>query len=164
MQIREAQAADVPTLADFARFTYARAFGHSFAPADLEHHLTQRLSEAYFAQALTTDTILLAYDPALIGFAQIGPYDEAPADAQLRRLYVHPDRQSTGIGSTLMHAAFELPNVKAAEHIYLDVWDQNESARRLYERHGFKVIGKLPFTTPTGTVIGHDLLMMRGQG
>ncbi len=164
IMLREAGSDDVPALAAFARLTYAAAFGASFEPGDLEHHLTQRLSDAYFAQALQGDTILLAFDGGLIGFAQIGAAHVEggrPGDAQLRRLYVHPGHQGRGIGTALMNAALALPRLATAARLYLDVWEKNEGARRLYERFGFTVVGTVPFVTPSGAVTGHDLLMMR---
>ena len=162
--IREAGAPDIPALAAFARLTYAKAFGASFAPADLEHHLTQRLSDAYFAQALHDDTFLLAVETDLIGFAQIGQAHVEggePSDMQLRRLYVHPDRQNSVIGSRLMNTVLAHPRLKSARRLYLDVWEKNDGARRLYERFGFKLAGTVPFVTPSGIVTGHDLLMLR---
>lgn len=164
MIIRPAAVSDVEALAHFARWTYARAFGESMAAADLEHHLAHRLSDAYFAQALREDTVLLALETELAGFAQIGPArvaGAAPGDEQLRRLYVHPDRQRGGLGTRLLHATLAHPRLKNARYLYLDVWEQNHGARRLYERFGFAVVGTVPFVTPSGAVTGSDLLMKR---
>ena len=134
------------------------------AAADLEHHLAHRLSDAYFAQAFEEDAILLACDPDLVGFAQIGAADvdgAALGDAMLRRLYVHPARQNAGIGSRLLHRVLAHPRLARAGHLYLDVWGENHGARRLYERFGFVVVGTVPFVTPSGAVTGQDLLMRR---
>jgi ribosomal protein S18 acetylase RimI-like enzyme len=164
LPIREARAEDIHPLAAFARLTYARAFGESLAAGDLEHHLAHRLSDAYFAQAFKEDAILLACDPDLIGFAQIGAAEvdgAAPGDAMLRRLFVHPARQSAGVGSLLMRAVLAHPRLEGARCLYLDVWGENHGALRLYERFGFTVVGTVPFVTPSGKVIGEDLLMRR---
>ena len=162
--VREAGAPDIAVLAAFARLTYAMAFGASFAPGDLEQHLTQRLCDAYFAQASRDDTFLLAMEPDLVGFAQIGQAQVEggeSGDMQLRRLYVHPDRQNGGIGSMLMNTVLAHPRLKNARRLYLDVWEKNDAARRLYERFGFSVAGTVPFVSPSGIVTGHDLLMLR---
>jgi ribosomal protein S18 acetylase RimI-like enzyme len=163
MRIRPAQFADIAVLAEFARWTYARAFGDSMAADDLAHHLEHRLSAAYFAEALRNDAILLVLEDALTGFVQLGPAnveDDRPGDMQLRRLYVHPERKGKGIGSQLLRAALAHPAMQYAPRIFLDVWDRNEGARRLYERFGFRVVGTVPFVTPSGEVTGQDLLMM----
>lgn len=164
MLIRTAHAEDVAALADFARWTYARAFGDSMSAGDLEHHLTHRLSDTYFSDTMREDTFLVAIDPALVGYAQIGAADvegAAPGDEQLRRLYVHPERQNGGIGTALMKAALAHPRLGGARGIYLDVWEKNSGARRLYERFGFRVVGEHPFVTASGAVSGSDLLMLR---
>ncbi len=164
MIVRPAATGDIAELAAFARFTYARAFGASMDAADLEHHLAHRLSDAYFARAFAADDILLACDPDLVGFAQLGATDAegaAPGDVQLRRLYVDPARQNAGIGSLLMRAVLAHPRLAKARHVFLDVWGENTGALRLYERFGFVVVGTVPFVTPSGAVIGHDLLMRR---
>jgi ribosomal protein S18 acetylase RimI-like enzyme len=163
MIIREAASSDIPVLAAFARWTYGRAFGHSMAPDDLAHHLEHRLSDAYFAEALQGDVILLAVDHTLLGFAQIGPADAQGGqlgDRQLRRLYMHPERLGQGLGSRLLRAALDHPSMRDAPRIFLDVWGENAGARRLYERFGFRVVGTVPFVTPSGEVTGQDLLMM----
>jgi len=164
MFVRPAGAEDVPELAQFARLTYAQAFGASMSAGDLDHHLNRRLSDAYFTQALREDVVLLACDSELVGFAQLGPAHgngAAPRDEQLRRLYVHPSRQNAGIGSMLLRTVLAHPRLQGAAHLCLDVWGENRGALRLYERFGFVVAGTVPFVTPSGTVIGHDLLMRR---
>lgn len=159
MNFRDATAADIPALADFARRTYAAAFGDSMASDDLEHHLAHRLSDTYFSEALHQDVFPLALDGDLAGYAQFGPADvegAQPGDMQLRRLYVDPAGQ--GIGSALMRQA--LARMVHAPRIFLDVWDRNTGAVKLYERFGFRTVGTVPFVTPSGEVAGHDLLMM----
>ncbi|MBS0470504.1 MAG: GNAT family N-acetyltransferase [Proteobacteria bacterium] len=161
MIFRDAIAADIPILADFARRTYAAAFGDSMAASDLEHHLTHRLGDTYFAEALRRDVFPLALEGGLAGYAQFGRADvegAQPGDMQLRRLYVDPGRQNSGIGSILMRRA--LARMAEAPRIFLDVWDRNTGAVKLYERFGFRAVGTVPFVTPSGEVTGHDLLMM----
>ena len=54
----------------------------------------------------------------------------------LDHLYVHPERQSRGIGSALVgHAKTLQP-----EGLQLWVFQDNEGARRFYERHGFRLV------------------------
>lgn len=57
-------------------------------------------------------------------------------------------------------AALADKSMASADAIYLDVWDRNDGARRLYERFGFEVIGGHNFITATGVVMGQDLLMV----
>ena len=54
----------------------------------------------------------------------------------LGHIYVHPSAQNRGIGTALLEHAKAL----RPQGIRLYVFQQNEGARRLYERHGFRVL------------------------
>jgi ribosomal protein S18 acetylase RimI-like enzyme len=165
--IRPAGTDDLASLSALARQTYADAFGHSFSAPDLVAHLAHHLADGYFRQDFEEDVFLLAEaEGCLIGFVQFGPLRIAvPApslgDQELRRIYVQADFQNKGIGRQLMEAALDHPRLTAAENIYLDVWEQNPGARRLYERYGFEVIGAHGLATASGTALDQDLIMVR---
>jgi ribosomal protein S18 acetylase RimI-like enzyme len=167
--IRPARADDLAALSALARQTYADAFGHSFSAPDLAAHLESNLADGYFHQAFEEDVFLLAEaEGRLIGFVQFGPLRIAvpapsPKDQELRRIYVDAGFQNKGIGRRLMDAALEHPRLKAAMNIYLDVWEQNRGARRLYERYGFEVIAAHGLVTASGTASDHDLIMVRSS-
>ena len=104
----------------------------------------------------------------MVGFIQIGVAwpetdddDFSPEDAELRRVYVLSDFQGQGIGRRLIDAAFKEPRFAAARDIYLDVWEDNPRACKLYESYGFRVIGKRPFKVESGGATGSDLIMIR---
>jgi GNAT superfamily N-acetyltransferase len=66
---------------------------------------------------------------AIVGFAAL-------SDDTLEQLYVHPEAQGKGLGAQLLE--------KAKEHrpngFGLWVFQQNEGARRFYDRHGFRLV------------------------
>lgn len=161
-QIRSAAFEDVETLSTFAAAIYTVAFGESFAPDDLAAHLGRNLSPGAFRQYLHRDIILLAYEnDAMTGFVQFGPADSGNSnDREVRRLYVLPRRQNAGIGTQLMTRALEHPSIAGAGNIYLDVWEDNLAAQRLYARFGFAVIGTRPFAVASGRETGSDLIMV----
>lgn len=165
MIIRPAGTKDLAALAAFARRTYADAFGHSFRPEDLAAHLQGNLADGYFHQTLAEDVFLLAESEGrLIGFVQFGPVRipaaaVGPEDRELRRIYVLAEFQGTG--RRLMDAALGHPGLQAARDIYLDVWEKNGKARRLYERYGFTVIGAYGLATASGAAHDEDLIMVR---
>jgi len=167
MIIRPAGTKDLAALMAFAHRTYADAFGHSFSPEDLAAHLQGNLAEGYFHQALAEDVFLLAESEGrLIGFVQFGPVRipaaaAGPEDRELRRIYVLAEFQNRGTGSRLMDAALSHPGLDAARDIYLDVWEKNDKARRLYERYGFTVIGAHGLSTASGIAHDQDLIMVR---
>ena len=64
---------DVPALADLAKRTWSDAFGDGVSRDDEATELAAGRSEAYFARALETKTILVAEaDCVLVGYVQFG--------------------------------------------------------------------------------------------
>jgi len=117
---------------------------------------------------MAEDVFLLAEAAGrLIGFVQFGPLRIAIAaashgDQELRRIYVLAEFQNRGIGRRLMDAALGHPQLKAGD-IYLDVWEKNDKARRLYESYGFAMIGAHGLATASGIAHDQDLIMVRRQ-
>ncbi len=170
MDLRPAQPEDIAPLAAFARQTYAEAFGHTFeAPSDLDAHLVENLSEAAVALWLAEDFVTLAVaDGRIVGFTQFGPTPEwsygghpKPGDAALHRIYVADGLRGSGLGGRLLSQALTVMEAEARGDIYLDVWEGNLGAQRLYGRHGFVVIDRVKLKTASGASAGHDLIMVR---
>ena len=158
-RIRQAVPEDGKALTRLARETYVAAFGHSFTPADLAAHLERHLSTSNVDRWIARDTVLLAEaEDRLVGFVQLGPAGPA---MELRRLYVLDGCQGRGIGSRLLRAALAHPDMAGADRIVLDVWERNHGARRLYERHGFQVVGRRSFAVASGAASNDDLIMQR---
>ena len=68
-------------------------------------------------------------DGAIVGFVAL-------TDDLLGHMYVHPTAQSRGVGSTLLRKAKE----RRPRGFDLWVFQQNEGARRFYERHGLRCV------------------------
>jgi ribosomal protein S18 acetylase RimI-like enzyme len=162
--IRPARSSDVRALSELAQRTWADAFADGLAPDDAATDLEETRSEAYFADALRTQTILVAEeDGALLGYVQFGdvgiPEDDVePGDQGLHRLYVETALQGRGLGRRLLEAALEHPRLAQARRIFLQVWDRNERAVGLYESVGFQAAGTTTFTV--GSQAMEDLMMV----
>jgi diamine N-acetyltransferase len=167
--IRPVGHGDLAALGELARSSYSAAFGPTMSASDLAAHLRDNLADACFRRALEEDVILVAERSGrLAGFVQFGPIriavaDASPGDQELRRLYVMPGLQRRGIGRKLMEDALAHPRLRRAGRIYLDVWERNFGARRLYEALGFKVIGAQPFAVASGVGQDLDLVMVRAD-
>ncbi|WP_460498510.1 GNAT family N-acetyltransferase [Glycomyces tarimensis] len=70
-------------------------------------------------------------DGEVVGFAAL-------RDSWLDHLYVDPTHQGAGIGSALLHRSMQ----QRPEELHLRVFEQNEAAKRFYERHRFSVVGR----------------------
>nr|WP_205614368.1 GNAT family N-acetyltransferase [Streptomyces dangxiongensis] len=81
-------------------------------------------------------------DGRVLGWAAYGPYRDGDApvrDAELYALYVDPAHLGGGIGRTLLAASVE--RCAACPRMLLWVLRDNTSARRFYERAGFRPDG-----------------------
>ena len=68
-------------------------------------------------------------DGELLAWAALG-------DGELHHIYVRPDLQNRGIGTSLLeHVRGRMP-----DGFVLWTFQKNEGARRFYERHGFNVV------------------------
>lgn len=67
--------------------------------------------------------------------------DSAAHVKQIRGLAVTPRFQRLGVGQRLVMAAVELARARGARRLTLSVLGANGTARRLYERCGFAVVG-----------------------
>jgi diamine N-acetyltransferase len=162
--IRLARSADVPALSELARRTWSDAFGDGISADDRAVELEDTRSETYFAEALPAKTILVAeQDGELVGYVQFGDVEIAgvaaqPGDRALQRLYVESALQGRGLGRQLLDAALRHPRLANAKRIFLQVWDENERAVRLYERVGFRKVGTTTFAV--GSDVMEDAVML----
>lgn len=167
-RIRPAIPGDAPALCAIAQKTYADAFGGSMLAGDLQAHLEKNLALGNIRAFLRDDVVLVAESAGRpVGYAQFGIF--APGALrenayELRRLYVLSEFQNRGIGSLLLDAALAHPQMQNAREIYLDVWERNHGAIRLYERFGFRVVGRREFAVASGTAADFDLIMVRSAG
>jgi diamine N-acetyltransferase len=162
--IRPATLDDVAALAALAQRTWEDAFGPSLEPDDVAAELEETRSEAYFVEALGAQTILVAEQAGeLVGYAQFGDVDfrgidVRPGDQALHRVYVETELQGRGWGRMLVEAALAHPRLTHAGRIYLQVWERNEPAIKLYESVGFRTVGTTTFTI--GGTVAEDLVMV----
>jgi len=162
--IRVAEPDDVPALSELAKRTWSDAFGDGLGSQDEAAELGEGRSESFFADALGTTTILVAEeDGALLGYVQFGDVtipevDAEPGDRGLQRLYVETVLQGRGLGRSLLEAALCHPLLAEAKRVYLQVWERNERAVRLYESLGFRKAGTTTFTV--GDQVMEDLVML----
>jgi GNAT superfamily N-acetyltransferase len=62
-----------------------------------------------------------------------------PGDAELRRLYVIPERWGQGIGSRLLDAALNRAGRTGGTTAWLRVLEKNDRARAFHENRGWRL-------------------------
>ncbi|MEM7018133.1 MAG: GNAT family N-acetyltransferase [Pseudomonadota bacterium] len=169
--IKEASFDDLETLAALARQTYSDAFAAEVDPVQLADHLSTNMSNEQFAEMMQTDVFYFYYqDEQPIGFVQLGDVNDYyqkfvsdinPAGTEIRRAYVLANVQSKGIGSALLEQAFRHPRVASSPVVYLNVWETNYGAQKLYKRYGFQKIGEMPEYGLDGELNGCEHIMAR---
>lgn len=82
----------------------------------------------------------------------------AADEAELGNLAVKPGRRGRGAGRTLLRHMLAEAAQRGARAVYLEVRESNAVARRLYETHGFRIVGTRPdyYSSPR-----EDALVMR---
>lgn len=159
MNIRRAIIGDIKAISEISIKTYVDAFGHTFTPEELEERLDKR-SISFYNEVFDKDTILLAEeDGQIVGYIQYGNVTfkfegVSNDDQEIQRLYVLESYQGKGIGKALMDTALQDPRLKNAPKIYLDVWDENAGALKLYKSYSFEEVGKMD----------GDLIMVKRNG
>jgi ribosomal protein S18 acetylase RimI-like enzyme len=77
-------------------------------------------------------------DGAAVGYALASVVPQTPIRGHLYDLYVHADVRGRGVGRELIATTAGRLRQRGATHLSLDVALTNDSARRLYERLGFR--------------------------
>ena len=72
-------------------------------------------------------------------------------EAELLKIAVHRNIRRIGLGADLLSSLQQLLTQLGVVEIFLEVRSKNEPALRLYQKNGFKVVGKRPgyYSNPT---------------
>ncbi len=165
--IRTAERADAPYLAELGARTFHTAFAANNNPEDINAYVAEAFSNNTILQELRNplSVFLLAIaDGANIGYAKIRegkPPDcvDGPRPVELERIYVDANKQSGGVGTTLMQAVFDYAREEGYGTIWLGAWEKNPDACRFYERQGFSPVGTKYFMV--GNDQQNDVVMCR---
>lgn len=170
--LRPAEPADVPVLARFAAESYVetfvRGFGIPYPEADLAGFLERTCSEAAFTAMLAdppTDVRLLtdlwgvaAY--AVSGRAGLPHLEVSPGDGEIKRFYIRPDRQGSGLAAAALEELLRDLDPDGDRTLWLSVWEGNARAQRFYARYDFREVGRYDY--PVGAWIDVDFIYRRG--
>jgi len=91
-------------------------------------------------------------DPVLRPYVEL----EVPGSFYISALALRPGHRGQGTGSRLLALARERARREGCPQLSLGVFDENDAARRLYARHGFREIAR-------ATVVPHALIHVTGE-
>ncbi len=155
MILREANAADIPSISRLATNAFVAKFGHLYRAEDLNTFLQESLSEAAIAAEMADPTRVYRLaedeDGALLGYCKIGLTCGFPEHArgqkvmELKQLYTAPDATGKGIGAALMDWAEDQFAQRGADEVQISVYAYNDGAHRFYARYGYAKIADITF-------------------
>lgn len=85
---------------------------------------------------------------------------EVPGSFYINALAAYPEYRGLGLGTRLLEAAHTLASEAACETLSLEVFERNEGAVRLYERHGYQEAARLPTVPHPSFSYEGDVVLM----
>nr|WP_082230825.1 GNAT family N-acetyltransferase [Haloprofundus marisrubri] len=108
-------------------------------------HAEENRSQIYDAitRHIVTGGLLVARDPDIVGFVMFEPeadgYEQDVPRGTIQNVYVEPEYRNTGVGTALLDAAEGALADAGAGVVRLEAMADNDAARRLYERRGYRL-------------------------
>lgn len=164
IEIIKADVSHAAIIGTIGKKSFRRAFEHLF---NNKEELLEYLENTYCPVKLANsirhedNVYLLAFiDGEPAGFVKIKKYSlnehiESIAQMELQKIYVLQEHHGKGIGTALIKEVKNIAREVYPDYIWLDTHISNENAIKLYEKNGFKKIGKYFFTIGTQTFEYH---------
>lgn len=124
--IRQMRRADVPAVADLEEDTFTMPW------SDATFRGLLRRKDVDALVAVDDDNVLAGYAVAW------GVYDQG----ELANICVVPEHLGSGLGRRLLEEVLARLEVRGIRQVFLEVREANTRARRFYERHGFREVGR----------------------
>jgi ribosomal protein S18 acetylase RimI-like enzyme len=146
VRIRPAVGADALALAEVQveswRWAYPGLLPQSYLDALSVERRARSWSELLCVTGSRMITWMAADEGGTCGLVSAGPVrDERAASGEVFSLYVSPRVVGSGVGHRLLAYATAQLKVMMYTTVVLWVLEQNERARRFYEREGFRLTG-----------------------
>ncbi len=153
LTIRRARAEDAEALARLAERTFRETFAADNNPGDMAAYCATVYGPAIQGAQIADhamDTLVVANETGpLIAYAQLRPGAPSavtgPAPIELWRFYVERTHHGLGVAQRLMAAAVDAARQRAAQTVWLGVWERNTRARAFYRKVGFLDVGSHEF-------------------
>jgi GNAT superfamily N-acetyltransferase len=140
MHLRTGNDSDLAAVGALHHRSRAAAYAHILAPETLDARPAGAFSEWWTErwkwEKETHRLTVAEQDGEVVGFTYIGP-TETPGLAELMAIHVEPGLVGTGVGRQLMMNALDQLTETGAGRAVLWVLEDNEVARRFYDRGGW---------------------------
>ena len=165
--LRRARPADLDLVILLGTQAFSEAFSEFNTAQDMELYLSQAYAPVTIAAELadaTQPVYIWEEEKTPMGFYKLrlgrgGTHFLEGKPAELQRIYLLKALYGSGRGSRMLIPAEVQAAAAGYDWLWLGVWEKNEAARRLYERHGFEAFGQHDFLL--GTDLQRDVLMRK---
>lgn len=140
ISIRRLKVDELPVVTDIARKTWPSAYSGIISDYQIEYMLNRMYSLQTMQSEIETQGIcfdILEVNGVPAGFASFGPIDNNIL--KLHKLYILPEFQHQGLGSTLLSHVLECATSKEYREIILNVNRKNTPAINAYKKFGFTI-------------------------
>ncbi len=141
-KIIRASEIDLPALSGLAGVIWRACYPGILTEAQIDYMLARMyalgvLGDEIRSQGICYDRLLV--DGELTGFAAYGPTAE-PGVMKLYKLYLLPEMQGRGLGSSLLQHVEGEVRAGGARRLVLSVNKRNARAIKAYQRNGFVIV------------------------
>ena len=123
--IRRARAEDVPQIMDIERASYSMPWTETTFRGLIERR--------------DADVLAAEANGRVVGYAACWVVVD---QAELGNIAVAPDWRRRGVGARLLEAVIEHSRGRGVRELFLEVRVSNDVAQRLYQRYGFREVGR----------------------
>jgi ribosomal protein S18 acetylase RimI-like enzyme len=145
MHLRTGVDADFPAVGALHYRSRVAAYAHILSPEALTGRSAEAFSEWWAERWRWEKEIcrltVAEEDGEIVGFTYIGP-SETPGVTELMGIHVDADQIGTGVGRALMADALVRLKEIGGERAVLWVLEENDRARRFYEKGGWVPTGE----------------------
>ncbi len=153
IQFKEITVADLSELKALSIQTFKAAFESKNDPLDFQNYLATAFSDVQLHKELQTTNSYFYFIKAqdkTVGYIKLNCEDaqnelKEANGTELERIYVLPSYQGKGIGAKALQWAEQQTKTWNKSYLWLGVWEENTSAIKFYERHGYRTFGKHPY-------------------
>lgn len=132
---------DIENIASLARIIWQNTYMGIITQSQIDYMLEQRYGASTMFEELKTPGIWwdkLLLDGEIMAFAST-LVTKSPGEVKLDKIYVHPEKQRSGLGGRLIEHACERARQSGKNSIILAVNKHNEKAISAYKKYGFVI-------------------------
>lgn len=167
ISIRRAGRDDAVLISVLATTTFYEAYCQQDESRNLAGYIAESFAVSTIIDEIDdpTSTFLIAeIDGKAVGYARLIDYSTTDGITgqrviELKRIYLLERLWGSGAGEALLMHCIGSAAARGFDTIWLGVWEENQRARRFYDKFGFGQVGTLMF--PYGDVVGTNLVLQK---